>query len=172
MAITLGTELEQARAVLAARTATELVDFILSLAFAPDGVCEYVHAFVLAADTKAAAEVLSRELGFMRHGERGGDHRFRNAARHVARANRWLVAVERCVLPRDPQTALRLLTAFIESNEQISEHCWDDDFGTSQLFARALTMAENLATTLPACRACQPGARAFAWRRGVLRQSR
>lgn len=54
------------------------------------------------------------------------------------------------MLPRDPQTALQLLTAFMEGNEQISEHCWDDDFGTSQLFARAWTMAENLAKVLPA----------------------
>ena len=38
----------------------------------------------------------------------------------------------------------------MESNQQISEHCWDDDFGASQLFARAWTMVENLATTLPA----------------------
>jgi hypothetical protein len=68
----------------------------------------------------------------------------------VARADRWLNAVERCVLPRDPSAVLQLLTAFAESNEQISEHCWDDDFGASQLFARAWTMAESLATTLPA----------------------
>lgn len=38
----------------------------------------------------------------------------------------------------------------MESNEQISEHCWNDDFGASQLFTRAWTMAENLAKVLPA----------------------
>ena len=94
--------------------------------------------------------MLRRELGFLCDGERGGDYRFRNAARHTARADRWLNAIERYVLSHNPQTALQLLAAFVESNEQISEHCWDDDFGTSQLFARALTMAENLATTLSA----------------------
>lgn len=98
---------------------------------------------MLAADTNAAAEVLSRELGFLRNGERDSDYRYRKGAGHVARADRWLDAVERCVLPRDPQAALQLLTAFMESNEQISEHCWDDDFGESQLFTRASTMAES-----------------------------
>ena len=67
----------------------------------------------------------------------------------MARADRWLNAVERCVLPRDPQAALQLLTEFMESNEQISEHCWDDDFGESQVFDRAWTMADNLAKSLP-----------------------
>lgn len=148
MAITLVAELEQARAVLASRTTVELADFILSLVFASDGISEYVHAFVLA-DSKAAAEVLSSELGFLRNGERDSDYRYRKGAGHVARADRWLNAVERRVLPRDPQAALQLLTAFMESNEQISEHCWDDDFGASQLFVRAWTMVENLAKILP-----------------------
>lgn len=143
MTITTIAELEQARAVLAGRTSAELADFILSLAFASDGISEYVHAFALAADTNTAAEVLSRELGFLRNGERDSDYRYRKGAGHVARADRWLDAVERCVLPRDPQAALQLLTAFMESNEQISEHCWDDDFGASQLFTRASTMAET-----------------------------
>jgi hypothetical protein len=148
MAITSVAELEQARAVLAGRTAAELADFILSLAVASDGISEYVHAFVLAADTGAAAEALSRELGFLRNGERDIDYRYRKGARHVARADRWLNAVERCVLPRDPQAALQLLTTFTEGAEQISEHCWDDDFGASQLFTRAWTMVENLTKTL------------------------
>lgn len=150
MSITSIAEWEHARAVLAGRPATELADFILSLAVASDGISEYVHAFVLAADTKAAAAVLSRELGFLRNGERDSDYRYRKGAGHVARADRWLNAVERCVLPRDPSAALQLLTAFAESNEQISEHCWDDDFGASQLFTRVWTMAENLAKTLSA----------------------
>lgn len=141
--------MEKARAVLAGRPAAELADFILSLAFACDGISEYVHAFVLAG-SKAAAEVLSSEFGFLRNGERDSDYRYRKGAEHVARANRWLDAVERCVSPCDPRVALQLLTAFIESNEQISAHCWDDDFGTSQLFTRAWTMAENLAKVLPA----------------------
>lgn len=149
MTITSVAELEKARAVLAGRPAAELADFILSLAFASDGISEYVHAFALAADSKAAAEVMSRELGFLRNGERGSDYRYRKGAGHVARADRWLNAVERCVLPRDPQTALQLLTAFIQSREQISAHCWDDDFGESQLFDRAWTMADNLAKSLP-----------------------
>lgn len=136
--------------MLAGRPAAELADFILSLAVASDGISEYVHAFGLAADTKAAAEVLSRELGFLRNAERDRDYRYRKGAGHVARADRWLNAVERCVLPRDPQAALQLLTAFTQNNEQISEHCWDDDFGASQLFSRAWTMAENLAKILPA----------------------
>lgn len=150
MAITLVAEFEQARAVLASRTAAELADFILSLAFASDGISEYVHAFVLAADSKAAAEVLSRELEFLRNGERDSDYRYWKGAGHVARADRWLNAVERYVLPRHPQAAMQLLTAFMESNEQISDHCWDDDVGASQIFARAWTMVENLAKTLPA----------------------
>lgn len=147
MTITTIAELEQARAVLAGRSAAELADFILSLAAASDGISEYVHAFVLAADTNAAAEVLSRELGLLRNAERDSDYRYRKGAGHVARADRWLDAIERCVLPRDPHTALQLLTAFIDSSEQISEHCWDDDFGEAQLFTRASTMAENLAKT-------------------------
>lgn len=163
MAITSVAELEQARAVLVGRTTAELADFILSLAFASDGISEYVHAFVLAADSKAIAEVLSSELGFLCNGEPDNDYRCRKGAGHVARANRWLDAVERCVLPRDPQGALQLLTAFMESNEQISEHCWDDDFGASQLFVRAWTMVENLAKILPE-EDVNPGIRALAWR--------
>lgn len=46
--------------------------------------------------------------------------------------------------------ALQLLTAFMESYEQIPESCWDDDFGTSELLNRARTMIEKLAATLPA----------------------
>jgi len=103
---------------------------------------------VLAADTNAAAEILSRELGFLRNGERDSDYRYRQGAGHVARADRWLNAIERCVLPRDPQAALQLLTAFMEGNEQIAEHCWDADFGASELFTRASTMADTLAKTL------------------------
>lgn len=148
MAITTIAELEQARAELASRTAAELADFILSLAFAADGITEYVHAFVLAADTKAVTELLSSELEFLRSGERDSEYRYRQGAGHVARADRWLDAVERCVLPRDPQVALQLLTSFIESNEPIAEHCWDDDFGASEPFTRAATMADSLAETL------------------------
>lgn len=58
MAITSIAELERAREVLASRSAAELADFILSLAVASDGISEYVHAFVLSADTRAAADVL------------------------------------------------------------------------------------------------------------------
>lgn len=148
MTITTIVELEQARAALAGRTVAELADFILSLASASDGISEYVHAFALAADTHVATEVLSRELRFLRNGERDSDYRYRKGAGHVDRADRWLDAIERCVLPRDPQAALQLLTAFIDSSEQISERCWDDDFGESQLFTRATTMVENLAKTL------------------------
>lgn len=70
MTITSVAELEQARAALAGRPAAELADFILSLAFASDGISEYIHAFVLSADCKAVAEVLSGELEFLRNGER------------------------------------------------------------------------------------------------------
>ena len=66
------------------------------------------------------------------------------------RAEHWLDAVDRCVLPQDPQAALQHLTVFIESTEQIGDHCWDDDFGMSELFKRAWTMAEGLAKVLPA----------------------
>lgn len=143
-------ELEQARAALARRPAAELADFILSLAFAADGISEYVRVFVLAEDSKAAAELLSSELEFLRDGERDRDYRYRKGAGHVERADRWLDAVERCVLSRDPKAALQLLARFMDSIEQISEHCWDDDFGSSQLSARAWTMVEKLAATLPA----------------------
>lgn len=150
MTITSVAELEQAHAVLASRPAAELADFILSLAFASNGISEYIHAFVLSADCKAVVEVLSGELEFLRNGERDSDYRYRKGAGHVARADRWLDAVDRCVVPSTPQAALQLLTAFMESHEQISESCWDDDFGASQLFNRAWTMTEKLAATLPA----------------------
>lgn len=117
MTITSVAELEQARAALVGRPAAELADFILSLAFAADGISEYVRVFVLAEDGKAAAELLSSELEFLRDGERDRDYRYRKGAGHV---------------------------------EQISEHCWDDDFGSSQLSDRAWTMVEKLAATLPA----------------------
>lgn len=68
----------------------------------------------------------------------------------MERADRWLDAVERCVLLRDPKAALQLLARFMDSIEQISEHCWDDDFGSSQLSDRAWTMVERLAATLSA----------------------
>lgn len=150
MAITSIAELERAREVLASRPAAELADFILSLAVASDGISEYVHAFVLSADIKAAAELLSNELRFLRDGERERDYRYRKGAGHVARADRWLDALDRSVVPRDPQVAMQLLTEFMESGEEISEHCWDDDFGMSQLFTRAWAMVESLATTMPA----------------------
>lgn len=150
MTITSVAELEQARAVLSGRPAAELADFILSLAFASDGISEYVHAFVLSADGSAVVEVLRGELEFLRNGERGSDCRYQKGAGHVARADRWLDAVERCVLSSTSQAALQLLVAFMESHEQISESCWDDDFGASQLFNRARTIVEKLAATLPA----------------------
>lgn len=150
MTITSVAELEHARAVLASRPAAELADFILSLAFASDGISEYIRAFVLSADCSAVVEVLSGELEFLRNGERARDYRYRKGAGHVARADRWLDAVERCVLPSTPRAALQLLTAFMESHEQISGSCWDDDFGASQLFNRAWTMTEKLAARLPA----------------------
>lgn len=67
MTITSVAELEQARAALAGRPSAELADFILSPAFAADGISEYVHAFALAEDSKAAAELLSSELEFLRN---------------------------------------------------------------------------------------------------------
>ena len=112
MTITSVAELEQAGAALAGRPAAELADFILSLAFASGGISEYFHAFVLSADCKAVVEVLSGELEFLRNGERDSHYRYRKGAGHVARADRWLDAVDRCVLPSDPQAALQLLTAF------------------------------------------------------------
>ncbi len=150
MTITSVAELEQARAALAGRPSAELADFILSPAFAADGISEYVHAFALAEDSKAAAELLSSELEFLRNGERDRDYRYRKGAGHVDRAERWLDAVERCVLPRDPKAALQLLAGFMESIEQVSEHCWDDGSGSSQLSDRAWSMVEKLAATLPA----------------------
>jgi len=148
MAITLTTEMERARAALDARPTAELVDFILSLAFASDGICESVHAFALAAEPKAAAEILSKELGFLREGERSRYAQYRKGAKHVARSDRFLDAIELCLLPRDPQTALQLLTAFVENTDQISQHCWDDDFGASELFERARKLAEDVEARL------------------------
>jgi acyl-CoA reductase-like NAD-dependent aldehyde dehydrogenase len=77
------------------------------LAFASDGISEYIHAFVLSADCKAVVEVLSGELQSLRNGERGSDCRYQKGAGHVARADRWLDAVERCVLPSTSQAALQ-----------------------------------------------------------------
>jgi hypothetical protein len=145
MTIQLASEMERARLALASRPAAELADFILSLAFASDGISAYVHAFAIATDPGAAADVLRTELRFLQHGEQDSDYRYRKGAGHVARADRLLDAIERCFLPRDPNTGLRLLTAFLESQEQISQHCWDDDWETSQVFERARKMAERLA---------------------------
>jgi hypothetical protein len=85
----------------------------------------------------------------LRNGQRGSDCRYQKGAGHVARADRWRDAVERCVLSSTSQPALQLLVASMESHELISERCWDDDFGASQLFNRARTMIEKLAATLP-----------------------
>jgi hypothetical protein len=67
-----------------------------------------------------------------RHELRRLPYRYQKGAGHVARADRWLYTLDRFVLPSTPQAALQLLTAFMESHEQISENCWDDDFGASR----------------------------------------
>ena len=102
MPITSAAALAQARAALETRPASELADFILSLASSSDGIAEYVQAFVLATDPSAAAEVLHNELRFLCKGEPDSAYRHRKGAGHVARSERFLDSLERHVSPRDP----------------------------------------------------------------------
>lgn len=73
-------------------------------------------------------------------------NKIRRHRRHIAQQIACLFGVE---TDRDPKAALQLLAGFMESIEQISKHCRDDDFGSSQLSDRAWRMVEKLAATLP-----------------------
>jgi hypothetical protein len=149
MAIQTKDQLEQARIALERRSPGELVAFILSLAQASNGIGDYVHAFAVADTPDASADLLRSELSFLQRGEREYDVRHRRSFEFVARVERLLDAIECILLPADPAAAFDLLAQFIESDEQIVDHCIEDDFGASEVFGRACELLLTVARTLP-----------------------
>src|SRR5438046_3017990 len=81
--------MERARAAPEQPSRTELVDFILSLAHASDGVGQYVHAFALAGEPETAADLARSELLYLQSGERDYDQRHRQGSSFVDRADRF-----------------------------------------------------------------------------------
>jgi hypothetical protein len=136
MAIETKDEWDRARAALEKRTPEALTAFILSLVDAPNGIANRVHVFA-AADPKATAALLSREISFLRRGERDYDVRHRQSSEWALRIDCAVDAIESDLLPRDGHAALELLTLLVENETAISEHCRDDSFDAATAFERA-----------------------------------
>jgi hypothetical protein len=134
-------ELTGALAALQRRSPEELSAFIVSLVCgAPPGVRSYVEAFIAAAEPSKVATIVRREIGALRVGEREYDVRHRRSAEIVARAGYTLGIIERVVLPSDVALARELLSELLDAEQQIAEQCYEDNFGTEDLFMRVRSL--------------------------------
>jgi len=130
-------EFAGASAALRCRSPEELAAFIVSLLCgSPPGVRCYVEAFVAAAEPCRVATIVRREIGALRVGEREYDVRHRRSAEMVARAGYTVEIIERVVLPRDAALARQLLSGLLDAEQQIAEQCYEDNFGSNELFRR------------------------------------
>ena len=134
-------ELAGALAALQRRRPEELAAFILSLLCgAPPGVRSYVEAFIAAAEPAQIATIVRREIGALRLGEREYDVRHRRSAEIVARAGYTLGIIERVVLPNHVALARKLLRELLDTEQQIAEQAYEDDYGAEELFARVRSL--------------------------------
>jgi hypothetical protein len=150
MTIQTNAEFERARTALESKSPKELTAFILSLAFAPDGIGNYVHMLAASDDLATLTELVNAELADLRKGERESNYRHRQGSRVVRRVDRFLDALETMLLPAYPSGAFHALAHFIESDEEIGSNCGEDHFGASQAFDRACELLLTIAQSLPA----------------------
>jgi hypothetical protein len=136
-------ELAHAKAGLERRTPQELMEFILGLAYVPNGIGNYVHAFATADDPAESAGIIRSEITALCEGEREYDYRHRQGFDFAARADRALDAIETFILPRDRTTAAELLERFIASSDEILGNCHEHD-AAGDTFNRARQIAAAL----------------------------
>lgn len=93
---------------------------------APQGVGDYVRAFVVADNPDLAREVVDAQVTSLCHAETEYQWRHRRGFEFAAAADRALDAIELIVLPNDPCGAVRLLEKFFESDTAIVDGCLED----------------------------------------------
>ena len=142
-------QLERARRALERRSPQELAAFVLSLIGTPNGVGSYARAFAMADSWNAAAEIVESEIENLREGEREYDRRHRRGSVVTSRLGHLLDAIELALLPRNPAAAVEMLARLIESDAEISDHCFEDDFGAQAAFGRACDLFRAAARNLP-----------------------
>lgn len=130
-------ERDHARQRLEERSSEALTAFILTLLHAPHGVGAHVDAFIAADEPERSVGLVEGQISALRRGETDYEWCHRRGDDFTARAELVLDAVEHIVLPRDAAGALRLLERFYESEREIADGSFGDDFGLSCLFERA-----------------------------------
>ena len=83
-------------------------------------------------DSDAATEVVRNEIDSLREGERDYDYRHRQSFMVVSRLGHILDAIELALLPRNPAAAVEVLMRLIESDAEISTHCFECEFGAER----------------------------------------
>ena len=146
-------ERDRARQRLERRSSEALTAFILTLIHEPRGVGAYVEAFIAADEPKRSAGLIEAQISALRRGETDYEWRHRRGDDFTARVRLVLDAIEHVVLPRDAAAALRLLERFYESEGQIAEGSFGDDFGLSCLFERAARLFQAASGARPAAEA-------------------
>ena len=134
-------DFECAAARLRQRSIAELADFIAGLLVDyTTGIGVYARAF-FAPDSATAARIIEDSIGTWSHLHKHDTyHQARAAAQHLG----WtLDAIERCVLPRDPQAAFGLLVRFFEADDDLRQ---DDLNYISNEFRRAAALFRTAST--------------------------
>lgn len=137
-------DFERAAARLRQRSIPELADFIADLLVDhTTGMGIYARAFA-APDSATAARIIEDSIGTWSHLHKHDTyHQARAAAQHLG----WtLDAIERCVLPHDPQAAFGLLVRFFEADDDLAQ---DDLANISDEFRRAATLFRTTSTAVP-----------------------
>lgn len=137
-------EFERAADRLRQLPSNELAAFIIGLLVEhTTGIGDYARAFA-APDCATAARLIEESIGCWRHRHKHDTyHQADLAAQHLE----WtLDAIERCVLPHDPQAALRLIVRFFEGDADLGQ---DDLDAISEAFRRAAGLFRKSAASCP-----------------------
>ncbi|MGH8254652.1 MAG: hypothetical protein ACRET0_00355 [Steroidobacteraceae bacterium] len=140
----------RARQQLEQRSSEALAAFILTLLHAPQGVGACVEAFIAADEPERSVGLIEAQISALRRGETDYEWRHRRGEDFTARAELVLDAIEHVVLPRDAAGALRLLERFYDSEREIADGSFGDDFGLSCVFERAARLFQAAGGALPA----------------------
>jgi len=146
-------ERDRARQRLERRSSEALASFILTLLQAPQGVGAYVEAFIAADEPERSVGLIEAQISALRRGQTDYEWRHRRGDDFTARAQLVLDAIEHVVLPRDAAAALGLLELFYESEREIADGSFGDDFGLSCLFERAARLFQAASGALPTAEA-------------------
>ena len=133
---------------LSPRDVDSLVSFLLSLAVDSGPVGDQVRTFIGADNIAATVQSVRERIGALAVPSEY-EHRHSRGQEVGTKLDFIVDAVERWVLPHDPQAALDLLVAMFEADAVAMENCGEHDWEVSCAYERAAGVIAQAAKRLP-----------------------